>query len=81
MSLVTTTADGNIKHKFYRGIWVPIKLQISNTTRNLASIDKPQPVLKHAGIRVYALPGGNEVLESEITEWQRRNPNLLYLNG
>jgi len=61
----TETSEGWIVHRKWRGISLPVKLDILNERGKAKLMNTPFPPKKRSGYLVFALPGGDE-----IEEWQ-----------
>jgi len=61
----TETSEGWIVHRKWRGISLPVKLDILNERGKAKLMNTPFPPKRKSGYLVFALPGGDE-----IEEWQ-----------
>ena len=61
----TETSEGWIAHRKWRGISLPVKLDILNERGKAKLMNTPFPPKRRSGHLVFALPGGDE-----IEEWQ-----------
>ena len=65
-TLTTSTAEGFIYHKKWRGILLPVKLNINNQKGQAGVMNEVQPPKRERGDLIFALPGGDQLAEWEI---------------
>ncbi len=63
---MTETSEGKIKNREWRGISLPVKLDILNERGKAKLMNTPFPPKRRNGHLVFALPGGQEIEEWEI---------------
>ncbi len=63
---MTETDEGIIEHRKWRGINLPVKLDILNVRGQARLMNTPFPPKRRNGHLVFALPGGQEIEEWEI---------------
>tara|TARA_R100000808_G_scaffold24488_1_gene56531 strand:- start:51 stop:245 length:195 start_codon:yes stop_codon:yes gene_type:complete len=62
----TQTTEGWIFHKEWRGIFLPVKVDVTNRKGQAGVLNEvPTPKREHGYLK-FALPGGDEIAESEI---------------
>lgn len=62
----TLTTEGFIFHKEWRGILLPVKLDVTNKKGQAGVVNEVQPPKRENGYLKFALPGGDELAEWEI---------------
>ena len=62
----TMTSEGWILHRKWRGIFLPVKLDIRNFKGGAMLMDQKPPPKRRNGYLLFALPGGDEISECEI---------------
>ncbi len=62
----TLTTEGWIYHREWRGIMLPVKLDVQNNQGQAKILNKVSAPKRENGYLMFALPGGEEIAEWEI---------------
>lgn len=62
----TLTTEGWIIHREWRGIMLPVKLDIQNGKGQAKILSEVSAPKRENGYLIFALPGGEEIAEWEI---------------
>lgn len=62
----TLTTEGWILHREWRGIMLPVKLDVQNNKGQAKILNEVSAPKRENGYLMFALPGGEEIAEWEI---------------